>query len=92
MSERDGVEDDQYDLLRATGLTREQCWAILECDRTTEDPPDPDTQMENLRFSGVRIPGDAKEEPDFLEALEMIRELRSTVEALEARLLEPEPE
>lgn len=84
MSDRDGVKDADYDVLRATGLTREQCWAVLACIRSPQVDPGPELHLVNLRFSGVRIPGEPKEEPDFLEALEMLRELRAEVEDLRA--------
>lgn len=92
MSLRDGVQDSDYDVLRATGLTREQCWAILKCDRTPEGAPSDHRHTENLRFSGVRIPGEPKEEPDFLEALQMIRDLRAEVEALKEDTAYPDDE
>ena len=83
MSERDGVKDRDYDALRKTGVTRETCWAILGCIRAPiEDPEDMvDLVDENMRQSGVRVPG--LPEPDFLEALEMIRELSAQVERLQ---------
>lgn len=81
MSARDGVQDADYDVLRKTGLTRESCWAILECMRNPQAPAPTSEQHEaNLRQSGVRVPG--VPEPDFLEALELIRELQAQVEEL----------
>ncbi len=84
MSQRDGIRDDDYDLLRATGLSRETCWAILSCVRYPAEAPLTELHLENLRFSGVRLPGEATDEPDFLQALEMIRELTEKVTELTA--------
>jgi len=57
MSERDGVADANYDRLRATGLSREQCWAVLECGEDVAGVvPDPDVRERNKRASGVRRP------------------------------------
>jgi len=58
MSARDGVVDADYDRLRATGLTREQCWAVLSCMRDPLFAPTPVQDEENRRTSGVRMPGD----------------------------------
>ncbi len=81
MSDRDGVKDQDYDILRKTGLTRESCFAILACIRTPLEEHDADMLETNKRQSGVRVPG--LPEPDFLEALEMIRVLTARVEAAE---------
>lgn len=83
MSDRDGVKDLDYDQLRKTGLTRETCWAILGCIRTPmEEAITPDELEANKRQSGVRVPG--LPEPDFLEAMEMIRLLTDQVADLQA--------
>jgi len=81
MSERDGVNDGDYDRLRKTGLTRETCFAILASIRTPIEEHDEEILEANERQSGVRVPG--LPEPDFLEALEMIRELTARVESLQ---------
>lgn len=56
MSHRDGVKDPDYDLLRASGLSREQSWAVLSCVRSNTEPPKPKADEENRRQSGVRMP------------------------------------
>jgi len=56
MSERDGVADADYDRLRSTGLSREQCWAVLNCMRDPLFAPTPVQDEENRRQSGVRMP------------------------------------
>lgn len=58
MSVRDGVADADYDRLRATGLSREQCWAVLSCMRDPLFAPNPAEDEENRRNSGVRMPLD----------------------------------
>ena len=65
MSHRDGVDDRDYDVLRASGLSREQCWAVLSCVRTKRKPPGAERDDRNRRQSGVRMPpaGEAQE-PD----------------------------
>lgn len=80
MSARDGVKDADYDVLRKTGMTREACWAILVCIRSPMAPPTDELHETNLRQSGVRVAG--VPEPDFLEALELIRDLQTQVAAL----------
>lgn len=57
MSGRDGVEDTDYDVLRASGLSREQCWAVLSCVRYPTQTPKPskDEMDEGRRQSGVRF-------------------------------------
>lgn len=87
MSDRDGVKDRDYDVLRKTGLTREQCFAILACVRTPLEEHDEDLLEANKRQSGVRVPG--LPEPDFLEALELIRELQEKVNELSAAADDP---
>lgn len=82
MSTRDGVKDLDYDLLRKTGMSRETCWAILSCIRFPLEPPTEEEHEANLRQSGVRVPG--LPEPDFLEALELIRDLQAQVAELQA--------
>ena len=82
MSARDGVKDQDYDELRKTGLTREQCFAILACIRTPMEEHDADMLEDNKRQSGVRVPG--LPEPDFLQALEMIRELEARIEGMQS--------
>jgi len=82
MSERDGVKDRDYDALRKTGLTRESCFAILACIRAPLEEHDEELLEANMRQSGVRVPG--LPEPDFLEAMEMIRLLTEQVEDLQA--------
>ncbi len=55
MSDRDGVLDDDYDALRATGLTREQCWAVIDVVRDPmTPPPNASDDAQNRRQSGVR--------------------------------------
>jgi len=63
MSERDGVLDADYDRLRATGLGREQCWAVLSCIRDPLEVPTPDEDEDNRRQSGVRMPPRIAPEP-----------------------------
>lgn len=87
MSARDGVKDGDYDVLRKTGLTREQCFAILACVRTPIEEHDDEILEANKRQSGVRVPG--LPEPDFLEALELIRDLQARVEELSATADDP---
>lgn len=82
MSDRDGVRDRDYDALRKTGLSRETCFAILSCIRTPLEEHDDALLEENMRQSGVRVPG--LPEPDFLEAMEMIRLLTDQVADLRA--------
>lgn len=57
MSERDGVQDADYDVLRRSGFSREQCWAILACVRRPVERPKPSLELEqeNRRRSGVRM-------------------------------------
>lgn len=59
MSARDGVQDADYDRLRASGLSREQCWAVCDCVRSGDKPPDAKTDAANKRQSGVRVPDGA---------------------------------
>ncbi len=58
MSGRDGVDDLDYDELRGSGLSREQCWAILGCSRNplVVPPPNAAKNEANRRQSGVRMP------------------------------------
>ncbi len=60
MSDRDGVQDADYDELRSSGLSREQCWAILGCSRNPKEVPKPSAakEKENRGQSGVRMPND----------------------------------
>jgi len=55
MSDRDGVEDQAYDILRASGLTREQCWAVIDCVRSEIKAPSDKRDQENRKQSGVRV-------------------------------------
>jgi len=55
MSHRDGVEDAAYDILRASGLSREQCWAVIDCVRSEIKAPSEKQDLENRKKSGVRV-------------------------------------
>ena len=82
MSDRDGVLDRDYDVLRKTGLSRESCFAILACIRTPLEEHDEELLEKNLHQSGVRVPG--LPEPDHLEALDLIRALREELDQIQA--------
>lgn len=60
MSERDGVQDADYDGLRKSGLSREQCWAVLDCQRKPQEVPPPNAAKDkaNKIQSGVRVQPD----------------------------------
>jgi len=57
MSARDGVNDADYDVLRKAGLSREQCWAVLDCQRDPQEDPPPNAAKDkaNKKQSGVRV-------------------------------------